>query len=80
MALWIVKHRVNEAYHEPLIYSPPSHWSNGSQQYVKGSLEGFLVLMMHSHLMLKSLLNENLVGILGGTQCYISDSLMLNEC
>jgi hypothetical protein len=26
-----------------------------------------------------SLLNENLGGILGGTQCYMGDSLMLSE-
>jgi hypothetical protein len=28
----------------------------------------------------KSVLNENLGGILGGTQCKMSDSLMLSEC
>jgi hypothetical protein len=28
----------------------------------------------------KLVLNENLVGILGGTQCYKSYSLTLNEC
>jgi hypothetical protein len=27
----------------------------------------------------KSMLNENLDGILGGTQCQMGDSLMLNE-
>jgi hypothetical protein len=28
----------------------------------------------------KSTLNVNLGGILGGTQCQIGDSLMLSEC
>jgi hypothetical protein len=28
----------------------------------------------------KLVLNENLGGILGGTQCQMLDSLMLNEC
>ncbi len=28
----------------------------------------------------KSVLNENLGGILGGMQCLISDSLILSEC
>jgi hypothetical protein len=28
----------------------------------------------------KSMLNENLGGILGGTQCLMGDRLMLNEC
>ncbi len=28
----------------------------------------------------KLVLNENLVGILGGTQCEMGDSLMLSEC
>ncbi len=36
----------------------------------------FSSIMLHSHLMMLSLLNENL----GGTQCYIVDSLMLSEC
>jgi hypothetical protein len=34
--------------------------------------------MLHSHLMLSSVLNENLGGILGGTQCEMGDSLMLS--
>jgi hypothetical protein len=28
-----------------------------------------ILIMVHSHLMFKSVLNENLGGILGGTQC-----------
>ncbi len=28
----------------------------------------------------KSVLNENLGGILGGTQCYMDDIVMLSEC
>jgi hypothetical protein len=28
----------------------------------------------------KSVLNENLGGILGGSQCWIGDGLMLSEC
>jgi len=40
-----------------------------------------LYTMVHSHLMLKLVLNENLGGILGGTQWVkMSFSLMLSEC
>jgi hypothetical protein len=35
--------------------------------------------MVHSHLMFKLVLNENLGGILGGTQCQMGDSLMLSK-
>ncbi len=36
-------------------------------------------IMVHSHLMFKLVLNENLGGILGGTQCQMGDSLMLSK-
>jgi hypothetical protein len=36
-------------------------------------------IMVHSHLMFKLVLNENLGGILGGIQCQMGDSLMLSK-
>jgi hypothetical protein len=36
--------------------------------------------MVYSHLMIKSVLNENLGGILGGTHCQMGHSLILSEC
>jgi hypothetical protein len=42
----------------------------------------FMVSMYHGAFTLdvKSVLNENLGGILGGTQCKIGHSSMLSEC
>jgi hypothetical protein len=37
-------------------------------------------VMVHSKLDVPSVLNENLGGILHGTQCYMGHSLMLSEC
>jgi len=33
-------------------------------------------MVLHSHLIVKLVLNENLGGILGGTQCQVADTLM----
>jgi hypothetical protein len=39
-----------------------------------------IFIMVNSHLIFKLVLNENLGGILGGTQCEMGDSLMFSEC
>jgi hypothetical protein len=38
-----------------------------------------MYIMVHSHLDVKSVLTENLGGILGGTQCQMGHSLTLSE-
>jgi hypothetical protein len=55
------------------IISPPSHqWTSkiGLCKVIDGALT----------LDAKLVLNENLGGILGGTQCQMGDSIMLSEC
>jgi len=66
----------------PVINTLGTVWLTTCGDGLKGT--GYCWLLESSHgaftLDVKSVLNENLGGILGGMQCYIGDSSMLNEC
>jgi hypothetical protein len=55
------------------LISPPSHQWTSKIELCK-VIDGAFTLDA------KLMLNKNLGGILGGTQCQMGDSIMLNEC